>query len=106
MASAVSDGGGSLEATHQGDTIAPVFCTLVFVWKSVFASAWEKKSDVIIYVFAATYTLRSEPRSSIFPAARMHAHVRLSGEVKQRSSAPLFRVLDMKPGVKNTLNNK
>lgn len=25
MASAVSDGGGSLEATHQGDTIAPVF---------------------------------------------------------------------------------
>lgn len=56
MASAVSDGGGSLEATHQGDTIAPVFCTLVFVWKSVSASAWEKKSDVIIYVLAAAYT--------------------------------------------------
>lgn len=90
MASAVSDGGGSLEATHQGDTIAPGFCTPVFVWKSVSASAWEKKSDVIIYVFAATYTLRSEPRSSIFPAARKHAHVRLSGGGKETQFCSTF----------------
>lgn len=48
----------------------------------------------------------SELRSSIFPLARMHTHVGPFGEVKERGSAPLFRVLDMKSGVKNTLNNK
>lgn len=55
-ASAVSDGGDSLEATHQGDAIACV-CACLCAYES--ASVFVCESDVIICVFAAAYTLRS-----------------------------------------------
>lgn len=74
MASAVSDGGGSLEAKHQGDAIVRVCARWCLYGRVSLYVPERKKSDVIIYVFAAAYTLRSEPRSSIFPPSRTHAH--------------------------------
>lgn len=89
MASAVSDGGGSLEATHQGDAIARVRARWC-LYGRVSLHVPERKRAMLSYVFAAAYKLRSEPRSSIFPPTRMHMHVRPLGEVKKHGSAPLL----------------